>query len=51
MKERLSETSSRSTTGAASATRIADMKVKLSILWIFAVLNYTYADVFTALDP
>jgi hypothetical protein len=51
MKERLSEMSSRSTAGAANATRIADMKVKLSILWVFAVLNYIYADVFTALDP
>jgi hypothetical protein len=51
MKERLSEMSSRSTAGAANATLIADMKVKLSILWVFAVLNYIYADVFTALDP
>ena len=34
---------------AANAT-IADMRVKLSILWVFAVLNYIYADVFTALD-
>jgi hypothetical protein len=48
MKERLSEMSSRSTAGAANTLPIADMKVKLSILWVFAVLNYIYADVFTA---
>jgi heme A synthase len=51
MKERLSEVFSRSTTSAANGTPIADMRVKLSILWVFAVLNYIYADVFTALDP
>jgi heme A synthase len=34
----------------ANAMRTADMRVKLSILWVFAVLNYIYADVFTALD-
>ena len=51
MKEWLSEVFSRSTTSAANATPIADMRVKLSILWVFAVLNYIYADVFTALDP
>jgi hypothetical protein len=28
-----------------------DMKVKLSTLWIFAVLNYLYADVITLMDP
>ena len=51
MKERLSEVSSRSMPSAPNATRTADMRVKLSILWVFAVLNYIYADVFTALDP
>jgi hypothetical protein len=51
MKERLSEVSSRSMTGAAKAAYIADMRVRLSTLWIFAVLNYIYADVFTAMDP
>ena len=28
-----------------------DMKVRLSTLWIFAVLNYLYADVLTLMDP
>jgi hypothetical protein len=28
-----------------------DMKVKLSLLWIFAMLNYTYGDVVTLMDP
>jgi hypothetical protein len=28
-----------------------DMKVKLSTLWIFAMLNYLYADVFGLTDP
>jgi hypothetical protein len=28
-----------------------DMKVLLSTLWIFAVLNYLYADVLTLMDP
>ena len=51
MRERLSAVSSRSTTSAANTTPIADMRVKLSILWVFAALNYIYADVFTALDP
>ncbi len=47
MEERLREV-------AQQATKVsppADMRVKLSILWVFAVLNYIYADVFTALDP
>ncbi len=35
MKERLSEVSSRTTTSAANTTSIADMRVKLSILWVF----------------
>jgi MFS family permease len=28
-----------------------DMKEKLSILWVFAVLNYLYADVIALFDP
>jgi Family of unknown function (DUF6326) len=51
MEEQLSEVTTRSMNGTANATRVADMRVKLSILWVFAVLNYLYADVFTALDP
>jgi len=51
MDEQLSELTTRSVKGTANATRVADMRVKLSILWVFAVLNYIYADVFTALDP
>ena len=50
MTEQLPEVSSHAAPGAANARHIADMRVKLSILWVFAVLNYIYADVFTALD-
>jgi hypothetical protein len=32
-------------------TETGDMKVNLSTLWIFAVLNYLYCDVFTLTDP
>ena len=32
-------------------TKMEDMKVRLSTLWIFAVLNYLYADVMTLMDP
>lgn len=28
-----------------------DMKVKLSALWLFAMLTYTYGDVVTLMDP
>ena len=28
-----------------------DMKIKLSTLWIFAILNYIYCDVFGLTDP
>lgn len=28
-----------------------DMKVRLSTLWLFAMLNYTYGDVVTLMDP
>ena len=51
MNKRISEASSHTASRAENATRIADMRVRLSILWVFAVLNYIYADVFTALDP
>jgi hypothetical protein len=33
------------------ATRMKDMKVRLSTLWLFAMLNYLYADVMTLMDP
>ena len=29
----------------------ADMKAKLSTLWVFATLNYLYCDVVTLMDP
>jgi hypothetical protein len=29
----------------------ADMKVRLSTLWLFATLNYLYCDVVTVMDP
>ena len=32
-------------------SRMLDMKTKLSTLWIFAMLNYLYADVMTLMDP
>ncbi len=41
----------RSMIGGADSERTGDMKVTLSTLWIFAILNYIYADVFTAMDP
>ncbi len=41
----------RSKIGAADSISTRDMKLTLSTLWIFAVLNYIYADVFTAMDP
>jgi len=28
-----------------------DMKVRLSALWLFAMLTYTYGDVVTLMDP
>jgi hypothetical protein len=30
---------------------IPDMKVRLSALWLFAMLTYTYGDVVTLMDP
>jgi hypothetical protein len=33
------------------ATEMQDMKVRLSALWLFAVLTYTYGDVVTLMDP
>lgn len=35
----------------AQMTGLKDMRTRLSTLWIFAVLNYLYADVMTLLDP
>jgi len=45
------EVSSQLTSDAGKAIEIKDRKLMLSTLWIFAVLNYIYADVFTAIDP
>ncbi len=28
-----------------------DMKIRLSMLWVFAMFNYLYADVMTLIDP
>ena len=36
---------------ATKKTSGMDMKEKLSLLWIFAVLNYLYADVLGLFDP
>lgn len=33
------------------STEMPDMKVRLSALWLFAVLTYTYGDVVTLMDP
>ncbi len=33
------------------ATETKDMKVRLSTLWVFAMFNYIYADIFTLIDP
>jgi hypothetical protein len=32
-------------------TKIPDMKGRLSALWLFAILTYTYGDVVTLMDP
>jgi hypothetical protein len=32
-------------------TQVPDMKVRLSALWLFAILTYTYGDVVTLMDP
>jgi hypothetical protein len=32
-------------------TEILDMKTRLSALWLFAMLTYTYGDVVTPMDP
>src|SRR5665647_527902 len=31
--------------------KIEDMKTRLSALWLFAMLTYTYGDVVTLMDP
>src|SRR5674476_432622 len=31
--------------------QMPDMKVRLSALWLFAILTYTYGDVVTLMDP
>ena len=35
----------------AKTARTLGMKTRLSTLWIFAMLNYLYADVMTLMDP
>jgi hypothetical protein len=32
-------------------TKMPDIKVRLSALWLFAILTYTYGDVVTLMDP
>ena len=32
-------------------TQVPDMKARLSALWLFAILTYTYGDVVTLMDP
>jgi len=32
-------------------SKIPDMKGRLSALWLFAILTYTYGDVVTLMDP
>jgi len=51
MIERIPDMQSRSTAGAGNSATSTDRKAMLSTLWIFAILNYIYADVFTAMDP
>jgi heme A synthase len=50
MKKELPEMSSHTVPDAANIRRAVDVRVKLSILWVFAILNYIYADVFTEMD-
>lgn len=33
------------------SSKMPDMKVRLSALWLFAILTYTYGDVVTLMDP
>lgn len=35
----------------AETAEIQDMKPRLSALWLFAILTYTYGDVVTLMDP
>jgi Family of unknown function (DUF6326) len=37
-------------TKAAQETPMEDIRVRLSVLWLFATLNYIYADVFFCID-
>ncbi len=34
-----------------NTNKIQDMKTRLSALWLFAMLTYTYGDVVTLMDP
>jgi hypothetical protein len=34
-----------------NTTEMPDIKVRLSALWLFAILTYTYGDVVTLMDP
>jgi len=38
-------------TANKNATEMPDMKVRISALWLFAILTYTYGDVVTLMDP
>jgi hypothetical protein len=37
--------------GNKMITKMPDMKVRISALWLFAILTYTYGDVVTLMDP
>ncbi len=51
MNDRTPDMQPRSLASAENSATATDRKAVLSTLWIFAVLNYIYADVFTAMDP
>jgi Family of unknown function (DUF6326) len=38
-------------TTSKKTAEMQDVKVKLSTLWLFAILTYTYGDVVTLMDP
>jgi hypothetical protein len=37
--------------GNKKTAKMPDMKVRISALWLFAILTYTYGDVVTLMDP
>jgi hypothetical protein len=49
--EREGEVEMKKAATSGKANNMHDMEVRLSMLWIFAMFNYLYADVCTLMDP